>query len=195
MEKIFVIGGGNFAMEPEDLLLDKNNVGDTEFKKINLDLHKDIAIKFRADSFMASFGTDEEFWGKDGQGGERYIEWFNSKDHEKFGAFHIWKEDEIVGQMELSLFKDDESWGYINLYYLREDYRGTGLSKELDNFATKFLKNLGVNRAKLSVSPTNLRAVKFYEKNGWVDKGPRTFEGRKGRAVTNLVHFMEKKVL
>ena len=163
-----------------------------EFKKINLDLHKDVAIKFRSDVFITSFGTDEGFWGEDGQGGERYIKWLNNKDPKKFGAFHIWKEDEIVGQMELALFKGDESWGYINLYYLKKDYRGKGLSKELDDFAIEFLKNLGVNKAKLSVSPTNLRAVKFYKKNGWIDKGPRTFEGRKRHAVTNLVHFMEK---
>ena len=172
--------------------LGKNNSENIEFKKINLDLHKDTAIKFRADTFMTSFGTDKGFWEDDGQGGERYIEWLNNKNPNKFGAYHIWKNDEIIGQMELALFKDDESWGYINLYYLRGDHQGKGLSKQLDDFATEFLKSLGVTKAKLSVSPTNLRTVKFYEKNGWVDKGPRTFEGRKGHAVTNLVHVMEK---
>ena len=163
-----------------------------KFKKINLDLHKEVAIKFRADSFRTSFGTDKEFWGKDGQGNLRYIEWLKNNDPQKFTAFHIWKNKEIIGQMELGLFRDDESWGYVNLYYLRDDYRGKGISVDLDNFAIKFLKSLGVNRAKLSVSPKNLRALKFYKKNGWIDKGPRTFAGRKGLAITNLVHVMEK---
>ena len=186
------IKGKSSAEELQPRYLGNQNSEKIEFKKIDLDLHKDTAINFRADSFMTSFGTDKGFWEDDGQGGERYIEWLNNKDPNKFGAYHIWKNDEIIGQIELALFKDDESWGYINLYYLRENYRGKGLSKKLDEFATEFFKGLGVEKAKLSVSPTNSRAIKFYEKNGWIDKGPRSFEGRKGHAVTNLVHFMEK---
>ena len=111
-----------------------------EFKKINLSLHKDVAVTFRADSYMMSFGTAQTFWEEDGKGGERYIEWLQSRmqNPQKFGAFHIWRGEEIIGQMELALFKDDESWGYVNLYYLREDWRGKGLSKKLDDFASSF---------------------------------------------------------
>ena len=162
------------------------------FRKADLDKHKDIAIKFRSDSFVQSFGSDEEFWGKDRQGGENYINRLKRKNSNKFRIFHVWKENEIIGQIELDLFQDDETWGYISLYYLKENYRGKGYAKDLDDFSIKYLKSLGVNKAKLSVSPTNKRAIKFYEKNGWVDKGLRTFENQKNHTLLNTVHFMEK---
>ena len=168
------------------------NAREIVFHKINLDEHKAITIKFRADSFMLSFGSDDAFWDKDRQGGEKYIDWLKGKDSNKFGAFHIWKESEIIGQMEIGIFQDDEAWGYIHLYYLKEKYRGKGYGRNLDDFAIKHLKSLGVNKAKLSVSPTNKKAIKFYEKNGWIDRGLRTFEGRKKHTLSNPIHFMEK---
>ena len=164
--------------------------GELDFKKINLDKHSEVAIKFRAESYSASFGTDKGFWEKDGLGGKKYIDWLKNQDSKKFGAFHVWLKDEIIGQMELGLFKDDKSWGYVNLYYLKNEFHGKGYSKYLDDFAVNFLKSLGVKKAKLSVSPSNIRALRFYEKNGWKDKGPRTFEGRKGH--TFFLHLMEK---
>jgi hypothetical protein len=35
------------------------------FIPLDLGLHADIAINFRADSFFASFGNDRDFWGED----------------------------------------------------------------------------------------------------------------------------------
>lgn len=162
-----------------------------EFRPINFQKDKDIAIAFRADSFFASFGDDLAFWGNDRKGDQRYIDWLLQKDRKKFGAFHIWLGNEIIGQMELALFNEDESWGYINLYYLKPEYRGKGYSQYLDDFAVNFLSNLGVKKAKLSVSPTNSRALNFYKKNGWIDRGPREFKGRV-EENKNVVHFMEK---
>ena len=163
-----------------------------EFKKIDLGLHQDIAIQFRVDAFKVSFGTDEYFWEGDGRGGERYVEWLKKLNLNPFGgAFHIWRNKDIVGQMELGVFKGDREAGYVNLYYLREDYRGKGFSKELDDFAINFFKNLGLRQARLSVSPKNIRAMRFYKKNGWVDRGPRMFK-REGHPLQNLVNLMEK---
>ena len=73
--------------------------------------------------------------------------------------------------------------------YLKKAFRGKGYSKTLDDFAINFFKSLGINKAKLSVSPINIRAIKFYEKNGWEDKGPRSF---KDHTLPHVLHFMEK---
>ncbi|MGE4132784.1 MAG: GNAT family N-acetyltransferase [Bdellovibrionales bacterium] len=61
----------------------------------------------------------------------------------------------------------------MNLYYLVPELRGQGFSNHLEEFAVSHLKSRGFTRARLSVSPSNVRAVRFYEKNGWRDMGPR----------------------
>lgn len=47
---------------------------DLEFKAIYLTKHRDLVIKFRADSFFTSFGPDRDFWGEDGQVDKRYLD-------------------------------------------------------------------------------------------------------------------------
>lgn len=165
-----------------------------EFKVIDLDKDKDkdIAIKFLADSFLISFGTDKGFWELYGRDGQGYIDELKKRDPKKSGSFHIWKKDKIIGQTNLSLFRDDVTWGYVNLYYLKKEFRGKGHSKFIDIFAVNILKGLGVHKAKLSVSPTNTRAMKFYEKNGWVDKGLRIFDNSKAQTAFGPLHYMEK---
>jgi len=163
-----------------------------EFKAIDLERDFEIAISFRADSFYCSFFRDDAFWGEDRKGGERYLAWLKEQNSNSFGAFHLWEKGEIIAQLELSLLNTDKSWGYVNLYYLRADKRGRGYSKYLDDFATSFLKSLSVSRAKLSVSPTNTRAVSYYEKNGWVDKGARFLEQDLSERACEQVNWMEK---
>ena len=168
-------------------------LGELIFKEINFEKNSSIAIKFRADSFYTSFGNDEEFLGEDGKGDTRYLERLKNKNRKEYGAIHVWYKKEIVGQLELGLFQDDCTWGYVNLFYLKESYRGKGFSSYLDIYATNFMKTLGVNRAKLSVSPTNKKAWNYYIRMGWRDCGPRIFGERREKIHNNLIHWMEKK--
>ena len=163
--------------------------GEPNFRKMDLDKHSEIAIRFYGETHYISFGTEQDFWEKNGLGGKKYIDHLKKQNPKEFGAFHIWMKDEIIGQMELGLLKNDNSWGYVNLYFLKKEFRGKGYSKYLDDFAIDFFKNLGVTKAKLSVSPSNKRAIKFYENNGWKDKGPRPF---KDHNLPHVLHFMEK---
>ena len=170
----------------------ENQFGPIEFKIADLEKHGEIAVQFRADSFVTSFGTEEAFWEEDGKGGERYLQWLKEKSRGKFNVFHVWLDEQIIGQVEAGEFKYDPSWGYINLFYLIETHRGKGLANYLEEFATNYFQEMGLTRAKLSVSPSNKRAVRFYEKHGWMDMGPRPFKGRKEHELTHQVHFMEK---
>jgi ribosomal protein S18 acetylase RimI-like enzyme len=74
--------------------------------------------------------------------------------------------------------------GYVSLYYLAPAYRDRGLGRSLDEYATTFLRGLGFAAARLSVSPTNNQAVRFYLKNGWRDLGPHELHP--------YVHVMQK---
>jgi len=80
------------------------------------------------------------------------------------------------------------------VYYLIPEVRGKGFSSELDNFATSYLKELGFKKARLSVSPTNLRAINFYTKNGWQDIGLRSEVDRSGKGLKFPVNYMEKEL-
>lgn len=154
-------------------------------KPIQLDLHSDICISFRADSFVVSFGDAEKFYEDDGQGAERYIEWLKGKiAKDPLTVVHIWQNDLIIGQIELGGPFKDSNCGYINLYYLIPSKRGLGIGKYLDQYAMEYFKRKLLKTVQLSVSPTNLQAVSYYKKMGWIDIGPRSDHPE--------VHLMEK---
>jgi RimJ/RimL family protein N-acetyltransferase len=159
--------------------------GNLEFKTIDLEQHKTTCIKFREDSFVVSFGDNSLFMEADNQGPLRYIEWLRNKiAKDPDSAVHIFEADQIIGQMEMGIVKDSPDTVNIGLYYLVPEKRGQGYSQYLDQYATWFVKKLGLKKARLSVSPTNTRAIKFYERNGWKDIGPRPNHPE--------VHLMEK---
>ncbi len=154
-----------------------------------VDLYKDAqtCIRFREDSFVVSFGDAEKFHEADGKGAQRYLGWLSEKiAKDPQSVVHVWNDNEIIGQIELGRLRDDQSRGYVNLYYLVPIFRGKGLGTHLDTAAMNYFKNLGLTSARLSVSPTNLPAVAYYKKMGWVDLGPRPEHPE--------VHFMEKNV-
>lgn len=162
------------------------------FLPINFELHSELCIKFRSDSFICSFGTADPFLEDDGLGSQKYLEWLKSKNCENYGTFHIWRGQQIIGQLELGERKTIDDFGYVNLYYLVPNWRGRGVSYHIDEFAMTFLKRLGYQRARLSVSPSNSRAIKFYIRNGWVDLGTRTDVDKN---LKFPLHFMEKCIV
>jgi RimJ/RimL family protein N-acetyltransferase len=50
--------------------------------------------------------------------------------------------------------------------------RGTGVSHRLDDYVRHFYAELGLKQARLNVSPSNERAIRYYEKHGWQNLGP-----------------------
>jgi GNAT superfamily N-acetyltransferase len=81
----------------------------------------------------------------------------------------------------------------VNLFYLIPAYRGSGLGRQLDQYAMAFLQRAGHQRARLSVSATHHQAVAFYLKHHWQDLGPRadhpgTHYMEQTLAVTETAH-------
>lgn len=145
-----------------------------EFKPINLQQHQDLCVQFRADSFVCSFGSATRFYEEDGNGAERYLQWLRQRIAEiPNSCVHAWKGEQIIGQVEMTRWKHDPSIGYINLFYLIPEFRGQGLGRQLNRYAASFLKQLGCRAARLSVSPTNLAAIRFYFKQGYINLGQK----------------------
>jgi ribosomal protein S18 acetylase RimI-like enzyme len=145
----------------------------------------DTAVAFRADSFVCSFGSAAGFYEADGRGHERYLAWLRERLQSLPGScVHAWIGNEIVGQIEMGHLKNQPGVGYVYLYYLAAPHRNRGLGRELDHYATAFLRGLGLRAVRLNASPTNQQAMRFYEKNGWADLGPS--------AAHPEVHVLEK---
>ena len=152
------------------------------FQTIDLVRHGDVCVAFRRDSYVCSFGSDQAFF--EGGGIDGYLEWLRAgiARHPK-GHVHVWNESSIVGQLEMRIRTNDPPTGYVNLFYLVPEARGTKAAGMLQKYAIEFMRAGGVHLAHLSVSPTNLRAMAYYQKHSWRDLGPRSDD--------TAVHLME----
>jgi ribosomal protein S18 acetylase RimI-like enzyme len=136
-----------------------------KFRTIDIEKDKDMIIKFRKDSYVVSFGSEEGF------GDEiAYISRIKERVN-KFpnGQVIIEKDNLPIGQMELQIRDfDGMEIGYVNLFYLIPEYRGKGLGKDLIRYAEDFFRKSNVTEYHLRVSPTNERAIRLYTNSGMV---------------------------
>jgi hypothetical protein len=96
-----------------------------------------LAFQFLRDSFAVSFGSDPGLWPN--RLGEltaaKYSESLQLKlAKNPSSAVHVFDGQDIIGQIELSVKKDDNSCGYVSLYYLVPERRGQGLGTDLDRW-------------------------------------------------------------
>jgi GNAT superfamily N-acetyltransferase len=142
------------------------------FAPIDLGEHAELCVEFRLDSYVCSFGTTDKFYVDNGSA-QGYLDWLRAKMQELPGScVHLWQGADIIGQLELERSPAGPEIGYVNLYYLVTEARGCGVSRRLDDYVCGFYANLGLNQARLNVSPSNDRAIRHYEKHGWQNRGP-----------------------
>jgi ribosomal protein S18 acetylase RimI-like enzyme len=143
------------------------------FVPIDLDAHGADCVRFRRDSFVTSFGSNEAFIRESGADGATYLAWLAERIREfPDGFVQVWDGASLVGQIEMRP-KGTPPIGYVNLFYLVPDVRGTSLGDALHDYVLGVLRREGIRTAQLSVSPTNARARSYYRKHGWRDLGPR----------------------
>ncbi|MGE7184123.1 GNAT family N-acetyltransferase [Peribacillus sp. NPDC006672] len=133
------------------------------FRTIDTDKDKDIIIKFRKDSFVVSFGSEDGFGDENS-----YLKQMKERVR-KFpdGQVIIEKDQEPIGQMELQIREyEGTEIGYVNLFYLIPEYRSKGLGKELVRYAENFFRQFNVSEYHLRVSPDNQRAIRLYTNSG-----------------------------
>lgn len=61
-----------------------------------------------------------------------------------------------------------ESEGLLKRFYLSKLYRGTGVAQKLLTELEKKANKIGLNKIILDVSKNNARAIRFYEKSGFI---------------------------
>jgi GrpB-like predicted nucleotidyltransferase (UPF0157 family)/GNAT superfamily N-acetyltransferase len=105
---------------------------------------------------LENYGRDEE-----------YLSWLQMRREQyPLGQVLAFEGRENVGQLELTL-REGGKVGYVNLYYLRPEYRGRGYGKLLHEYVEMFFRPFDVQRLELRVSQSNARAIRFYEKLGF----------------------------
>ncbi|MGF9706856.1 GNAT family N-acetyltransferase [Bacillus siamensis] len=105
-----------------------------DFKRINLNKHKETAVSFRKDSFLVSFGTADHF-NKD-----EYLRWLSSQIKSFPGGFVLlFHNGQPIGQLEASIKPyRDQKIGYVHLYYITERQRGMGYGTKLHQYRISF---------------------------------------------------------
>jgi ribosomal protein S18 acetylase RimI-like enzyme len=131
-------------------------------------------VAFRRDSYTCSFSNgSERFDAENGATGNKYLDWLEQWISQfPQGFVHAWVGDQIVGQLEFRI--RPEGIGYVNLFYLTPATRGAGFGDQLHDYVTSTFKAAMIPLVRLSVAPTNPRAMAYYKKHGWRDTGPRT---------------------
>jgi ribosomal protein S18 acetylase RimI-like enzyme len=141
------------------------------FAPIDFEKDAEICVLFRRDSYFCSFGEGEAFEATGGAVG--YLELLRER-HALLpeGIVHVWRNDHIIGQIEAQL-PSNAPGGYVNLFHLVPEERDRGTGALLQEYVVSLFTRRGVSSLRLSVSPTNARAMRFYAKHGWRDLGPR----------------------
>lgn len=150
--------------------LNKMNTGGTsDLRFCTIDLLRDaeLAVAFRRDSYVCSFGSDEAFGEVDS-----YLDWLRDRIAlQPRGHVHVWQGQSIIGQLEMLIQPTTPVRGYINLFYLVPAARGRGFGDALHDYAFEFMRAGAATLARLSVSPGNARAISYYLKHSWRDLG------------------------
>jgi ribosomal protein S18 acetylase RimI-like enzyme len=159
---------------------------DVRFEPIDLDRDFEICVRFLGETFVASYGSDAELGAMGGAAAYRESLRARLADFPA-GHVHVWQGAEIAGQLEMRP-RPDLGFGMVNLIYLAPERRGGTLSDALHDYLEATLRGCCMPKARLSVSPTNQRAVRYYLKHGWRDLGPRPDRPTFTRSSSTSVH-------
>lgn len=135
------------------------------FLPIDLKRSLDVCIKFREDTHGCSFQNLKGLSNQLGVNREQYSQYLNSYNSE--GLKHIFYNGKIIGQLEFTFMPTNHKVGYINLIYVEKSFRGEGVSGKAMNYIMAYFFNNSCEEVMLSVSRTNHRAIKYYEKHGF----------------------------
>jgi len=86
---------------------------------------------------------------------------------------------------------ENDEWGEITSIYFLPEVWGAGLSEQLLNFMINDLKELGYLKIHLWVLSDNLRAQRFYEKNGFCPTGDERAISFKGVEKSEVEYALQ----
>lgn len=127
------------------------------FRRVDVEKDKQTIIRFFTD-------TDEELAFNESE----YIKYAKQKQlHFPEGFVLLEHNQQAVGELVLRYdHYEGREVGYVSFVYVIPEGRGKGYSHELFQYAEEQFKKRNVFEYHLRVAQSNLRAIKFYEKQG-----------------------------
>ncbi|MBU2864877.1 GNAT family N-acetyltransferase [Reinekea forsetii] len=146
-----------------------------EFKTIDPSLDRSICIEHRLDAYICTHGNSDGFLSQiGGEQGDEYISRLEKRISQiPQGNCLCYFNDQLAGQLEMK-WHESPNVGYVNLFYLRPEYRGVGFGRMLHDKSIDIFHTLGADSLLLSVGKKNRKAKAFYEKLGWHNLGTRS---------------------
>ncbi len=167
---------GSTSDSPSDI-----NPNDLHFAPLGSDLEQ--YIRYRKDAWELIYGSLEGF-----SGSGFWLDAQNTMGPDPNALAVAYHKTTPVGLIQLSPHRDSHKGvGYIPFIYLRPQFRHQGLGIQLIGHAVSFYRNLDRKKLQLSVAPTNVHAIAFYEKFGFTAVGKN--KGRFGKLI-----LMEKDI-
>lgn len=132
------------------------------FRPIDTERDAAVVIANRRDGFAVSFGNPDALGSEAG-----YLAFLERRQAEfPDGVALAYDGDVLVGQIELQM-RESGRVGYVNFYYIMPEHRGHGYGRQLHEHVEQMFRDRGARRMELRVSPTNERALGFYDAMGF----------------------------
>ena len=126
------------------------------------------------DMYVTSFGTAEGLEELMGPADSLYLEQLAAKIAQlPDGNVHLWRDGEIVGQLEMRLLDEEPEIAYLSLIHVVAPWRGHGLGMKLHEHAVDVARAHRKRVMRLTVSQRNRAALSFYRRLGWLVVGTR----------------------
>lgn len=82
-------------------------------------------------------------------------------------TFKAVKDSTVLGFISLYANDFENSIAYITFLSVDVQFRSLGIGRKLIEFSENYVRTLGINNYKLEVHKNNIKAIRFYEKNGF----------------------------
>ena len=137
------------------------------FRAIDPQTDAATLIRFGRGLYVESLGDARGFIRDYGPRGARFPAWIAScaATDPAFAAF-LTEDEAPIGLAVLGRGHDAKT-GHVHHFYVRRAHRGQGFGGLLDDYARVTLARAGFKRARLNVTATNARAIRFYKAQGW----------------------------
>ena len=143
------------------------NPASIEFRSADLQQDMKSCIEFRKDSFLINYGDEQSFESEMGEQGEAYADRLTAFQKKyPYGVIHVWRSDNIIGQIEFRVEELFTDKAFIPLFYLVPEERGSGIGSLMHDYLIEILREQDCNGARILVSSGNDRGVAFYKKHG-----------------------------
>lgn len=119
--------------------------------------YKNQLVEFITDILVEEFGF-EEF--RERLKNEEFVDNKN-----RFNWIALNEVNEIIGTITLE--RKDNLEAFLKKFYVKKEYRGTGVAKELYNYFINFAKDEQYKKIVLGTYENLNRAISFYTKNGF----------------------------